>query len=279
MVINKRSVLVISFVIFIITLQPLFAQKLTTKSRSEVGFMLGGSHYFGDLSQEKQYRFTSPAAQFLVRYNLNPRLAIRANFSLGKIYGMDSKSSSPLLVNRNLSFKSIIVEAAGGIEFNYLKYQLGSKKYMFTHYILAQVGVFYMNPKAELDGRWYSLRDIGTEGQGTSLSNQKRYNLLQMCIPLGLGIKFSPHDRFSFGLEYGIRMTFTDYLDDVKSDTYISKTRMTNENSEIAGKLANRSLDQNDYGVRGNSNTKDWYSFFGFTMTIQLGKHNACVQP
>lgn len=256
-----------------------FAQKLTAKSRSEFGFMLGGSHYFGDLNQEKQYRFTSPAIQALMRYNINPRLAARANVSLGRVSGMDSKSSNPLLINRNLSFKSIIVEAAGGIEFNYLKYQLGSKKYSFTHYILTQIGVFYMNPKAELDGRRYSLRDIGTEGQGTALSNQKRYSLLQLCIPLGLGIKFSPNDRLSFGLEYGIRLTFTDYIDDVKSSTYVSKARMSTENSEIAAKLSNRSLDQNDYGVRGNSNTTDWYSFFGITMTIQLGKHNACVQP
>lgn len=275
-----KTYFLIAFVTVVLFVSPtIFAQKKTSKSRSEIGFMLGGSHYFGDLSQEKQYRFTAPAAQFLFRYNLNSRVAVRGNFSIGKVSGMDYKSSNSLLVNRNLSFKSIIVEVAGGVEFNYLKYQIGSKKYMFTHYILAQVGAFYMNPKAELNGREYSLRDIGTEGQGTNLTNQKRYSLLQMCIPLGLGIKFSPNDRLSFGLEYGIRMTFTDYLDDVKSNTYVSKARMSQENSDVAAQLSNRSLDQNDYGVRGNSNTKDWYSFFGVTMTLQLGKHNACVQP
>ncbi len=256
-----------------------YAQKFTTKSRTELGFMLGGSHYFGDLNQEKQFRFTSPAGQFLMRYTLNSRVVVRTNIGIGQIYGMDAKSSNPLLVNRNLSFKSIIAEVASGVEFHYLKFQLGHRKYSFTHYILTQIGVFYMNPKAKIDGSWYNLRDIGTEGQGTSLSSEKRYSLIQLCIPLGLGLKFSPTDRFSIGLEYGIRMTFTDYLDDVKNSTYVLKARMSEESSPIAADLSNRSLDQNDYGVRGNSKTKDWYAFFGLTMTVQIGKHNNCVQP
>lgn len=264
--------------LFAIT-ESVFSQKFTSKSRTELGFLIGGSHYFGDLNQEKQFRFTSPAAQFLMRYTLNSRLVLRTNIGIGKVYGDDSKSSNPLLVNRNLSFKSVIAELSSGVEFHYLKFQLGHRKYSFTHYILAQAGVFHMNPKAKLDGAWYNLRDIGTEGQGTALSNQKRYSLIQLCIPLGLGLKFSPSDRVSIGLEYGIRMTFTDYLDDVKSSTYLLKSRMTEESSPIAADLSNRSLDQNDYGVRGNSKTRDWYAFFGLTMTIQIGKHNACVQP
>lgn len=256
-----------------------FAQKFTPKSRTELGFMLGGSHYYGDLNQEKHLRFTSPAAQFIIRYNVNSRVAWRSNISLGRVYGYDYRSSNPLLVNRNLSFSSIIAEVASGVEFHYLKYQVGHSKFRFTHYILAQAGVFYMNPKAKINGSWYNLRDIGTEGQGTAINSQRRYSLLQVCIPLGLGLKFSLTDRFSVGLEYGVRMTFTDYLDDVKSSTYVPKSRMEQANSPIAADLSNRSLDQNDYGVRGNANTKDWYAFFGLTMTLQIGKHNACVQP
>jgi len=272
----KRFLLLLTAVIFS---QSVSAQKFTPKSRTELGFLLGGSHYFGDLNQEKLFRFTSPAAQLLMRYNVHSRLAWRTNIGIGKVYGMDAKSSDPLLMNRNLSFKSIILEASTGVEFHYLKFQIGHRKYNFTHYILAQIGLFYMNPKAELNGTWYNLRDVGTEGQGTSLTDQKRYGLIQLCVPLGLGFKFSPNERISIGLEYGIRKTFTDYLDDVKSNTYVLKSRMAEENSEVAAQLSNRSLDQNDYGVRGNANTKDWYSFFGLTVTIQIGKHNPCVQP
>lgn len=266
-------------VILWITPNLMWAQKFTAKSRTELGFLVGGSHYFGDLNQEKHLRFTSPAAQFLYRHNLHSRLTIRTNIGIGRVYGYDSKSSDPVIQNRNLNFSSIIVEAATGLEFHYLNYQVGHRKYMFTHYILAQAGLFYMNPKTKYNGVWYNLRDVGTEGQGTNLTTQKRYSLIQMAIPLGLGIKISPSDRISFGIEYGIRMTFTDYIDDVKSNTYVLKKRMHDENSPIAAELSNRSLDQNDYGVRGNSNTRDWYSFFGITMTIQIGKHNNCVQP
>jgi len=256
-----------------------FAQSFTPASRTELGLMLGGSHYFGDLNQDKLLRETHPAVQVLMRYNIHSRLAFRANIGIGSVSGDDSKSTNPLLVNRNLSFKSIIVEGAAGVEFNFLKYQVGHKKYNFTHYIVAQLALFYMNPKTKYNGRWYDLRDIGTEGQGTKLSTHRRYSPIQFSIPIGIGFKFSPAKRFSIGIEYGIRKTFTDYIDDVKSDTYISSGRMATENSPLAAKLANRSLNQDEYGVRGNANTKDWYSFFGITITLQLGKHNICVQP
>lgn len=255
------------------------AQNFTPKSRTELGFLIGGSHYFGDLNQEKHLRATSPAGQILMRYNIHSRLAWRTNIGIGKVFGDDSKSSDPLLINRNLSFNSIIIEAATGVEFHYLKFQIGHKKYNFTHYILAQLGIFYMNPKAMLNGEEYVLRDMGTEGQGTALNSQKRYSLIQLGVPLGIGFKFSPTPRITIGLEYGIRKTFTDYIDDVKVNTYLSNARMIEANGEAAAQLANRSLDQNEFGVRGNSNTKDWYSFFGLTATIQIGKHNTCVQP
>lgn len=274
-----RSIFPLIFIILFCQ-QTVSAQLFTPKSRTELGLMLGGSHYFGDLNQGKHMlRQTSPAAMFIMRYNIHSRLAFRANIGFGKIYGADSLSDNPLLVNRNLSFKSMVLEAAAGVEFHFLKYQIGHRKYFFTHYILAQVGVFYMNPKAAYQGDWYNLKEVGTEGQGSQLTGQKRYSLVQMCLPIGLGLKISPSKRFSIGIEYGIRMTFTDYIDDVKSDTYVQRVRMEEEKGPVAAALSNRSLDKNDYGQRGNANTKDWYSFFGLTMTFQLGKHNICVQP
>lgn len=257
-----------------------WSQLFTAASRTEVGVMLGGSHYFGDLNQGKnRLRFTHLAGQVFVRYNVHSRLAIRANVGIGMVSGADSLSSNPVLVNRNLSFRSMIVEGAAGVEFHYLKYQLGHRKYNFTHYILAQVGVFYMDPKAKYNDDWYKLRDIGTEGQGSALSSKRRYSPIQISFPIGMGIKFSPTERFSIGLEYGIRLTFTDYIDDVGSGTYIARGKMIEEKGPTAAALSNRSLDQNDLGYRGNSNTNDWYSFFGVTMTFQIGKHKACVQP
>ena len=41
------------------------------------------------------------------------------------------------------------------------------------------------------------------------------YSLSQFSIPMGLGIKLSLGEKFSLSAEYGVRMTFTDYLDDV----------------------------------------------------------------
>lgn len=257
-----------------------WGQMFTPASRTELGIMLGGSHYLGDLNQSKnRLRFTHLAGQVIYRYNVHSRLAVRANIGIGEISGADSLSGDPILMNRNLSFKSVIIEGAAGVEFHYLKYQVGHKKYNFTHYILAQIGVFYMNPKAKVGDDWYALRDIGTEGQGGASSKARRYSSYQISFPIGLGIKFSPSKRFSIGIEYGIRLTFTDYLDDVGSGTYVERGKMLQEKGPVAATLSNRSLDQNDFGMRGNPNTNDWYSFFGCTMTFQIGKHKRCVQP
>ena len=80
-------------------------------------------------------------------------------------------------------------------------------------------------------------------------------------------------------MEYGIRKTFTDYLDDVGSDSYLDLEALTAENGPLAAQLSNRSLDGSRYGKRGTSSTNDWYAFFGASIAFRLGKAGACNQP
>jgi hypothetical protein len=178
-----------------------------------------------------------------------------------------------------LSFQSDIYELAGGLEFTYLPFFLGSDKYIGTAYILAEIGMFHMNPKTEYNGDLIELQSLGTEGQGSSLSNKKNYSLTQLCVPLGVGVKFALGKKATLNFEYGIRKTFTDYLDDVGSNTYVDVATLATENGPLAASLSNRSLDGSRYGKRGNSNTKDWYSFFGAMLTFRLGKPNRCTMP
>ena len=42
-------------------------------------------------------------------------------------------------------------------------------------------------------------------------------NKAQFVIPFGFGLKFKFSHRFMFAFEYGIRRTFTDYIDDVST--------------------------------------------------------------
>lgn len=163
-----RNYLLYIFTFFIIA--PSYGQFHTGKSRSEFGFLVGGSYYLGDLNPFMPYKNTNLAGGVVYRYNVHSRLSLRANFTYGKVEGYDSESKEELYVDRNLSFTSTIFELAGGLEFNYFPFQLGHDRYKGTAYILAEIGLFRMNPKTKTDGESeVELQSLGTEGQGSSL--------------------------------------------------------------------------------------------------------------
>ncbi|MGB0914478.1 MAG: DUF6089 family protein [Crocinitomicaceae bacterium] len=251
-----------------------FGQYHTGASRSELGVLVGGTYYLGDLNQFSQFRNTHLAGGLIYRYNVNPRLSVRANFTYGKVSAEDSKAKNDFQKERNLSFYSNIYELGAGFEFNYFPFQLGHKRYKGTAYLLAELGVFRMNPKTNYNGAEVELRNLGTEGQGTSLNSKGYYNLTQVCIPLGVGVKLSLGNRMGVNFEFGIRKTFTDYLDDVKSDSYVDPLALAAENGPLSAELSN--LSGNRYGQRGNSSTKDWYVFSGMMVTIRLGSPAKC---
>jgi hypothetical protein len=100
-------------------------------------------------------------------------------------------------------------------------------------------------------------------------------------MPLGLGFKFNIHKKVQLSLEYGIRLTFTDYLDDV-SGTYVDPVELGAINGPVAASLSDRSLNQigqagrNTGSRRGDGAFNDWYSFFGIGITFKLGERAKC---
>lgn len=254
-----------------------FAQFHTSASRSELGVLIGATTYMGDLNPYKPYLNPHLAGGILFRYNIHSRLSMRVNFLYGKVEGNDADyDNEPSMVERNLNFTSTIYEGAVGFEFNYLPFQLGHDKYWGTAYLMAEIGLFRMNPVTEYNGAEYELQPLGTEGQGSSISDKKNYSLIQPCIPLGAGFRMSVSERVSVNFEIGIRKTFTDYLDDVGSNYYADPTVLAAENGPLAAELSNRSLSQTRYGARGNSSTKDWYIFSGAMVTFRLGRPAKC---
>jgi len=259
--------IIIAFVAF-------FSCYMANAQRNEIGVLLGASYYLGDLNPSKQFFLAKPAGGIIYRYIINPRWAIKLDGLYGGLAGDDAKSKAN--VDRNLSFKSNIVEASSQFELNFLPYITGSKeKNYFTPYIFAGLAVFHFNPKAEYNGTWYALQPLCTEGEGTPLSNQKPYSLTQVSIPFGFGFKYSIGDNICIGAEWGMRKTFTDYIDDV-STTYPDPVTLAAEKGQIAAILSDRSLKVNNETAnntglqRGNPETKDWYSFAGAFITFKF---------
>lgn len=247
------------------------------KSRSELGVLIGGSYYHGDLNPYKPFYKTNLAGGIVYRYNIHSRLSFRANLTYGKLEADDADSKVELYQERNLSFSTHLWEFGSGVEFNYFPFQLGHDRYKGTAYLLAELAVFRMNPKAIMDdGSEVDLQPLGTEGQGSSLSTKGRYNLTQLAIPLGVGCKLSLGSVASLNFEFGIRKTFTDYIDDVSSGSYVDPLVLTAENGPTSAEMSNRSLSGSRYGKRGNSSAKDWYVFSGMMVTFRLGSPSIC---
>lgn len=261
-------------VIFTLLAFQSFGQYHTALSKSEIGVMIGGTSYIGDLNQFAPYKNIHLAGGLIYRYNVHSRLSFRANLLYGKLSADDANSSLAINQQRNLNFSSTIYEFGAGVEFSYFPFQLGHDRYKGTMYVMAELAVFRMNPKTMYNGSEIELRNLGTEGQGTPLSTKSYYNLTQMSIPIGIGAKLSMGKRFGINFEIGIRKTFTDYIDDVGSNSYLDASELAAVSSPTTVALSNRS--GNLYGQRGNAANKDWYLFGGMMLTVSLGEPGKC---
>jgi hypothetical protein len=251
----------------------LFSQQLRT--RHQLGVLLGGSYYLGELNQNHFYNTKFAFNAFYRRSHENLQIAQRYNFSYGQLEAFDSDSDNPFNINRNLMFNTKIFELGYLLEINFKKYDVGAlKKNRSTPYMFLGLTYFYMNPKGILGDEMVELQPLSTEAQGITSSKYYRH---QLAIPFGLGWKANISNRIAIGLEYGLRKTFTDYIDDV-SGVYASPELLFIEKGETSAVMSNRSLDgANKTGLqRGNSKNKDWYAIFGFTITYQIKQNCGC---
>jgi len=245
----------------------LYLPVMLFSQRSELGLMLGATYYLGDLkSSSNHFSMSMPAGGLLYRYNWS----IKVNAIFGYL-AADDNITNPPQKYRNLSFRSPLFEFSPHVELNFFKYQTGHKKYKFSPYLFGGICLFYFNPQAKYNDKWFDLQPLGTEGQGTiEYPDRKPYSLISFGIPFGLGLKFSPTKKLNIGLEWGMRKTFTDYLDDV-SKTYVDPTILSTQKSPMSGILSDRSeiIHAHD-SQRGNSKNNDWYSFASLNLTFKL---------
>ena len=258
----NRIIIIFFFIFF--TISNSFSQTI------DFGVFGGGSYYIGDLNPGKHFLLTKPAYGIIARYVINDRLALRMNILHGKIEGDDAISKFD--ESRQLKFESGITDIGAQIEFNFLKYFTGSRNNFVTPYFFAGLSVVLFNPIA--DGT--KLQPLGTEGQNNSFEGRKPYSLTSFTIPFGVGVKYSLTNKIGVGFEWGIRKTFTDYLDDVSTTYYLIGSQINpNDPSKY---LSDPAMNHDPLVQRGNSKNNDWCVFTGFTITykINLSKQTGC---
>lgn len=239
----------------------------------EIGGWAGTSFYFGDLNTNYSLNKPGLAAGAIARYNFNNRLCLRFGANYGNISGDDALSENSFERARNLDFKSVILDGIAQFEFNFLPYIHGSKDDWFTPYLFAGAGAYYFNPKTELNGVWYALRPMGTEGQFKG----EEYYTVQGAMVYGGGFKFALDHVWSLEIEISSRHLFNDYLDDV-STVYPDMGDLESLRGDIAVLLSDRSaelIDTTPIGEagrqRGDSTTRDTYTFVSVGLTYYFG--------
>lgn len=290
----------IRLLIFIFSLVPFVGFSQSWKYyRQEIHIGIGASNFLGELGganqigtdrlKDLEFSMTRPSLKVGYRYMFNPYFKGGADLLYGRLNGDDQLTKEAYRNNRNLHFRSPIVEFA--LFFEYypftektghmyrMKGVAGNKEKYFSPYISLGFGGFWFNPRAyyPVDGKWHNLHSLQTENVA--------YKRVSICIPMGVGVKYSLSKELSIGFEVSGRKTFTDYIDDV-STVYADKSGEDAMSIYFANPTTNQIpplvdgsivISPTDIGQqRGDPTDKDAYMFAIFSVNyrfLQYRKH------
>ena len=240
----------------------------------EVGLFGGASYYLGDINPGVHFQQIKPAAGVIARYNFDTRWSVRLSALMGKVAGSDLISQKVL--NRDLQFESPLTEVASVVEFNFFPYVNGSMSNYFTPYIFGGVSLFLFDP--QYDGiKLASLRYEGMVSGNVYYGTENvNYSRQGFAIPFGIGVKYSVSQRVGLAFEWGMRKTFTDYIDDI-STSYPLVAELTDPiyRSDLTDPTGTHLAGEQ----RGNPKTMDWFNFVGISITVEFDvfKRTTCV--
>lgn len=236
------------------------------KVKWEVGFNFGPSFFLGDLGgnsgkgtnnlKDMNFEFTKfMKGVFVTVYPKNwigLRLAADYTYLEGDDGIINTTGIDELWrKQRNLDFKTTVLEGYLAIEIFPTMLFTRNSEYepRLRPYVMGGIGVFHFNPQGSLtdaagNKSWYYLHPLRLEGQGMpEYPYSKPYNLTQMNIPFGAGLKYFASDRINVSMELLYRKTFTDYIDDVSQryidPSYYSKY-LTTQEATLAYKLSDK---------------------------------------
>jgi len=243
----------------------------------EIGYQIGTSYYIGDLNPDNPLKSRPHITQGgFYRSNFNSRVGVRFQVLNGTVEAWDEDSNNSWALNRNLHFRNNITEFSIQGEINYIDYVLGNPEQRFTAFLTCGVAYFNHDPEAQdSNGNWHPLQPMGTEGQGW-VDGIDLYSLSGFALPYGMGFKVNLGTSLSFQMEWGMRRTWTDYLDDV-STTYVNQLQLMQERGELSAELADRIIELPD-GVnseglqRGDPGRNDKYGYVLASLSLRVSK-------
>ena len=255
---------------------------MKAQHKVEVGGNIGMTNFIGDVGGNTNYRdynnninsqarniyfkylkwtYPSITVSGFFKYKINKYILTCSQLSFVRLVASDNGNPNPYKVARNLSFSNNLIELTQTAEFNFLMRTKiktnptiragGQKRVDIRWYFFTGLGMFFSNPKAELDKIKYNLRPLKTEGV--------KYSPINWAIPFGVGVSYAFNKKLTLGLNYSFRFTGTDYLDDVSGFYKVGyKTSADPKNKlDYAMHLSNRTPEVQAYsGIDKNFNAE-----------------------
>ena len=160
--------------------------------RYEVGVMVGGSSYYGDANYSSLMKNMNIMGGIVGRYNINPRLAVKANLAVARISGSTADFDNRF--------------PGGDVDFSRTLYDLGAQ--FECHFFAYGDGSGYK--------RTHRLAPYIFAGAGVTFAPEPAENVFTMNLPVGLGVKYKIAPRINLGCELSFRFTLSDDLDVTK---------------------------------------------------------------
>lgn len=155
----------------------------------EFGGMLGGCYYLGDANYTGFFKELNMMGGIVWRYNINPRMALKANLAVGKITGT-TEDGEYRIPGGDASFSRTIYDLGAQFEYNFFAYGEGAgykRTHRLTPYIFGGLGLTYAPEPVD--------------------------NVFTLNMPIGAGVKYKFAPRFNLGCELSFRFTLSDKLD------------------------------------------------------------------
>lgn len=210
-----------------------FAQK------REIGFSLGAMYYTGDMARNWVFPNTGIAGMIFLRTNVNDHLSLRIAYTGGNLKGNDNKPIDAFAAARASSFNLFISEFSGSFEYYFLDYKSKRAVVNWSPYFHGGLAIFGM---------------IGQQNKSAT------YSTVQLALPMGVGIKYQPDRQWAFGVEFGARVLFFDYLDN------ISEGDVFNKNYQYGNKY-----DNDNYFYLGLTVSRIIYKVYCPTLPLKQG--------
>ena len=278
------------------------SKKNWTLNKKEFRFSFGLTQFLGDLGGDdaagtdyslKDYDKQAMSFSGMIgyRYRFANFFATTTSLSVGMLKGSDEwvdegNSIGQFRKIRNLNFRSPIIDLSQRIDIMLYMYEKVGKRYSIRGikgfnnrneqvYIFGGIGVLGFMPQGQLDGRWYNLKPLSTEGQGL-VGGPAKYSSFALTAPMGFGFRVSISREWRFGVEASYTKVFSDYVDDV-AGVYYDKGMIASQKGEIAAAISDKSFEGikgYEAGMQRGDEQNDSYYYINFVLTRNVTYRN-----